>query len=270
MAHQQPAAQQLAAPGSGGGSGKGSLALTVALVMVALLLVTLTTALVIWTVDRTDGSDPETDVRTGSRDVRGSNGQVRRDDSARSDGDAARPETSMREIPTTTTTVVRPRILEVAGVTASNVRPSVDLLCAPYTHATYGPELLFDGDDNTGWGASKADGTGEWVDVRFDGPVELTRIGMTSGFNRVAPRKDRGCVEVHAFGFNRHVTVAEFTFDDGSSVMHQLDEIPELQFIDLDPPPRTSTVRITIRGTVRPPGADNDTIISEAIFEGRT
>jgi hypothetical protein len=74
---------------------------------------------------------------------------------------------------------------------------------------------------------------------------------------------------VSAFDFNRHVTGVRYHFDDGTTLDHQLPAVPELQPLDLPDGGRTTRfVRVEILGTVRPAGADNDTVISEAVFEG--
>lgn len=255
-----------------GGSGRSPWALTIILVVAALAVLVVTATLVAWAIGRSEGSDSPIGGTDGSVDVRASDGRALGEGGRAEVGgeDGWTNPTGVGTTPTTTvtTTTAAPQKLRVAGVTASNVRPAVDLRCAPYERATYGPELLFDSDDNTGWGASKTDGTGQSVLVRFDGPVLLTRMGVTAGYTKVGPRKDRGCADVSAFGFNRHVTSVEYAFDDGSTIVQYLDEVPGLQFIEAERPITTSTARITILSTVRPSGADDDTVISEAIFEG--
>jgi hypothetical protein len=134
---------------------------------------------------------------------------------------------------------------------------------------SYSARQLVDQDLNLGWGASRSDGTGEYADVRFAGPVRLMRIRIAPGYLRMGQRADAGCAVVSSFDRNRHVTAVRYEFDDGSSLVHDLAAVPQLQSIDV---PNggvvTAGVRVVVLGTVRPPGADDDTVISEAAFEG--
>lgn len=171
--------------------------------------------------------------------------------------------------PTTPSTTAAPGPmvqLSPVGATASNERAGANLQCGGYM--SYGASQLIDGDIDRGWGASRSDGTGQYVDVRFAQPVHLRRISITPGYLRQGQRKDQGCRVVPAFDFNRHVTQVRYTFDDGTSVVKSLTSVPDYQPVDVDT--TTTSVRITILGTVRPSGADDDTVISEAIFEGST
>lgn len=149
--------------------------------------------------------------------------------------------------------------------TATAERDSVFLRCTG-AFVPYGAENLIDGDVDTGWGASAGDGSGQSVTVTFDEPVHLTRVGLTPGFTKTGPRKDRGCAETFAFPLNRFVRAVRYSFDDGQTVRHDFEQRPGLQFLSVDT--TTREVRITILETYRPPGADNDTILSEAQFEG--
>jgi hypothetical protein len=170
------------------------------------------------------------------------------------------------EVTTTTTTTAPPGPIQVVGARASNTRPAVtSLRCGG--SADYEAMNLVDGNDDTGWGASSTDGTGETITLDFGRTVQLTRIGLTPGYLKFGPRYDQGCASVSAFEFNRFVTAVEYRFDDGSAVTHHFEWQPTLQFQDVDV--QTSTVTILILGTSRPAGADDDTILSEAVFEGR-
>lgn len=252
------------------GSGNGSKLLTITLVVVAMLVVGATATLVVWAVGRGDGSGSVTAGPVGSDRTDRSDSATTSRDRTSDDREEQRTTSTIRaEDPTTTTEPVEiPEELRVVTFNSSNIRGPVNLACPPKPRSTYGPELLVDGDENTGWGASKHDGTGEWIDLGFGGPVRVARIGITAGFNRFAPRKDQDCRSVHAFPFNRRVTAFRYTFDDGRTLVHDMADQSEMQYIELDPPATTSSVRITIEGTYRPPGADDDTIISEAMFEG--
>jgi hypothetical protein len=93
-------------------------------------------------------------------------------------------------------------------------------------------------------------------------------VGLTPGFLNIAARSDLGCGEpVNAFTYNRFVEQVEYRFDDGSVVVQAFEQRPEMQRMQITPI-TTTNVKITIMSTRRIPPADNDTIISEAAFEG--
>ena len=96
--------------------------------------------------------------------------------------------------------------------------------------------------------------------------MRLRRIGLTPGFAKEGPRSDQNCNTVSAFPFNRQVTRVSYTFDGGVTREVTFAAQPDLQTTEVDV--LTSSVRITILQTHRPPGADDDTILSEATFEG--
>lgn len=157
------------------------------------------------------------------------------------------------------------RQLFPVSTTATASRRPVDLRCTGQ-RITYTADNLTDGDEQTGWGAGENDGTGQSATVRFGREVLLTRIGLTPGYTKIGPRSDQGCAPTLAWDFNRFVTSVRYTFDDGNSVVQQFGDFPELQYTDVNVV--TSSVRITILGTSLPPGADDDTILSEAVFYG--
>lgn len=150
------------------------------------------------------------------------------------------------------------------AVWASNERRSSRLRCGG--SIGYGVNQLVDGDLGRGWGASSADGTGEHATLEFGRQVRVRRISITPGYLRVGPRWNANCASISAFPHNRHVTRVRFEFDQGEPVVVDLPARPELVPVDVDA--TTSWVRVTILGTVRPPGADNDTVVSEMVVEG--
>ncbi|MCU1370906.1 MAG: hypothetical protein JWO77_2100 [Ilumatobacteraceae bacterium] len=147
---------------------------------------------------------------------------------------------------------------------ATNERESVTLCNGQF--AGYEPERIMDHNLDSGWGASAHDGTGESVTLDFGQSVHLTSVGLTPGFFKVGPRRDTDCQDVSAFPRNRFVTSVEYSFDDGTSVIQDFAQEETVQYRDLDVD--TTSVTITILGTVRPDGADDDTVLSEASFEG--
>jgi hypothetical protein len=171
--------------------------------------------------------------------------------------------TSTVDAGATTTSAPVSVIVQPIGAQASATRPAVSQLRCGGSNR-FDAELLIDGDVNTGWGASVTDGSGEYVDITFDGEIHLTEVGMTPGYLRVAPRYDQGCADVLAFDYNRFIDAVEYRFDDGSTVVQYFEQVPTMQTIDVDVV--THTVRITVLRTTRT--VDDDTIISEAFFMG--
>lgn len=162
--------------------------------------------------------------------------------------------------------VSAPGHLAPTEVLASGGLPATTLRCNGET-IDYSPARLIDGDLQTGWGVA-GDGAGRSVTVRFPGPVELTQVGLTPGYAKVGPRADFDCQDVSAFDLNRVVVRASYRFDDGSEVEQSFEPRPEMQSRTVDV--ITNSVTITILETRLPPGADDDTVISEVAFEGRT
>lgn len=166
-----------------------------------------------------------------------------------------------------TTPSTQPAIRSIRPVSAvaTDERRSVNLRCTGEL-VSYDATQLIDGDMNTGWGAGENNGTGQSVTVRFAERVRLSRVGLTPGFAKFGPRQDRGCASVEAFPLNRWVTSVRYTFDDGTSVVQDFQRRKDLQYVQVDVV--TQSVEITILSTDRPPGADDDTVLSEAAFEG--
>lgn len=165
-----------------------------------------------------------------------------------------------------TTVAAAPIEVTPERIDVSFQRPAVDSIICTGEPLAYSGEQLIDGDENFGWGASMGDAAGATADMRFAGPVKLATVGLTPGYTRLAPRSKAGCQTVVAFPYNRFVQAVRWTFDDGSSIDQSFEQLPELQTMPVDV--TTSSVKLTILSTTRPPGADDETVISEAAFTG--
>jgi hypothetical protein len=161
------------------------------------------------------------------------------------------------------------RIIPIS-VTATGHRDDVNSDCTK-EHISFAPAKLIDQDWNTGWGASDHDGAGKSITVQFKTRVHLREIGLVPGFAKIAQRwskdKSKRCKVAAAFPLNHIVKKVSFTFDNGTSVVHQYRQEPTMQAASVDV--TTRSVVITINETKLPPGADEDTIISEAEFIGQ-
>lgn len=151
------------------------------------------------------------------------------------------------------------------SVTASNTRETTPSLRCGGGSISYFAGQLIDGTD-LGWGASHTDGTGEYADIAFGRNVHLSAVGITPGYLRQAERQSNNCQPASSFGYNRFVNSVRWTFDDGTTVVQEFEQVPEMQTIPVDVD--TSTIRLTVLETTRPAGADDDTVISEAAFTG--
>lgn len=163
------------------------------------------------------------------------------------------------------TTAPVPTILPVASAVASNERAPVNGLRCTGEYLAYTAPQLVDDDLQTGWGASSTDGTGEFIDITLFGRRHLTSVGLTPGYLRRAPHSRSGCADALAFDFNRFVTSVRYQFDDGSTVTQTFTRTPTMQTMPVNV--STQSIRITILGTEYQ-GQDDDTIVSEAQFEG--
>ena len=158
-----------------------------------------------------------------------------------------------------------PALLEPVSVTASATKESFKQRCTGEL-VSYAPQNLVDGDADTGWGAAADDGVGSSFVVAFEGPVRLLEVGLTPGYLKQAPRKEANCISTSTFPFNRRIIEVRYDYDDGSSTVQRFTDNPAMQTLSADVV--TTQVAVTILETVRPPGADNDTIISDVLFKG--
>ena len=150
-------------------------------------------------------------------------------------------------------------------ISASAERSPVNLYCTGEA-ANYIAENLIDGDFNTGWGAGQDNGTGQSVHMVLPGPTWITEIGLTPGFTKIGPRRSADCASASAFGENRFVHHVRFSFDDGTFVEFVYQQSPDIQYFPVDV--ITERVDMVILETVLPPGADDDTILSELVIIG--
>lgn len=221
-------------------------ALGLALILLAVVLVT------------SSSEEPELDEASSADDIDEA-------DDANDDGDADGSATDEREAPPTPDPPTSVEVLQPDRTTATNTRAGVQRGCGGFLDFRAG--YLFDGDANTGWGASDGDGSGESVTMSFDRPVRLVQVGITPGFTRVSPRSDQGCVTpVSAFDYNRFVAEVRWTFGDGSWVDQTFQRNGQLQRTRVDV--TTGRVTMTIVRTDRSPIADDDTIISSMELRG--
>jgi len=232
----------------------------IALTAASVLILIGAVALLVFAVART-GDDSKSAI-TASEPGESSPG------SQPSSGDGAvQEDTSARGSTTVVAPTTAPNVaLAPSTATATNTRKAVPELKCTGLPLAYTADQLIDGDPETGWGASEGDGSGEHATISFGRQVNLTSVGIIPGYAREAEHSKADCNRVSAFEYNRQIQAVRWTFDDGSSLEQTFEPDPSMQTLDVSK--TTGSVTLEILRTVRPDGADSDTIISEAAFEG--
>jgi hypothetical protein len=157
--------------------------------------------------------------------------------------------------------------LEPVGASASATIPSQGSSCEPGVTYTYAAFNAIDGDFETGWGVH---GNGEGATLTIDLPraERITRVGLTPGYTKTGPRTESGCAPMSAFDLNRQVQSVLWRFDDGTEIEQDLPDTPAVAYLELPRPVTSQSVEMVIQKTTLPPGADDDTIISEVELWG--
>ncbi len=123
-----------------------------------------------------------------------------------------------------------------------------------------------DGRRDTAWAeGAPGNGEGEWLEIRLPGTYQLTRVELIPGFDKV-----RADAYGDRWTLNNRVTAARLEFDHGSSTHVNFDaNLRDFQGVNLRPPIRTQSVRITITGTKRGTKQDwHDACVSEVRLYG--
>jgi CHAT domain-containing protein len=110
----------------------------------------------------------------------------------------------------------------------------------------YPPANVVDGDPETGWHVGGT-GVDEWVELTYEEPIKVNRVGIIPGYAKV----DR-CDDTDRFYQYYVIREAKIQFTDGSEVTAEFEKEPEMQFVDTNGHV-TKSLRITILD-VYPPG----------------
>ena len=105
---------------------------------------------------------------------------------------------------------------------------------------------MVDGDPETGWHVGGT-GVDEWVELTYEEPIKVNRVGIIPGYAKV----DR-CDDTDRFYQYYVIREAKIQFTDGSEVTAEFEKEPEMQFVDTNGHV-TKSLRITILD-VYPPG----------------
>lgn len=122
----------------------------------------------------------------------------------------------------------------------------------------HGSFLAFDGDERTAWcEGSPGDGVGEWIKVRFDGPMALSEVSIISGFAKTPA----------LFRANARPRQIEITAEPRPPVVLELRDSMKVQRVALPPGAAVSTVVLKVL-SVYPGTRYQDLCISDLAFGG--
>jgi hypothetical protein len=111
------------------------------------------------------------------------------------------------------------------------------------------------------------DATSSVITFRLPEEHRITEVGLVNGYAKV---DTRGGNTINWYDRNRRILRVEWRFDDGTSVVQDLESTREMQLLEIDPL-KTQTIELTIL-EVSPPGAGplskNVTAISDVLIVG--
>ena len=132
---------------------------------------------------------------------------------------------------------------------------------------TYVAANMLDGRPDTCWRMA-GDGTGLELTFRLSSATAITRVGMINGYAKNAVVGGRN---LNWYVGNRRVLMAQWVFDDGTTVDQPLGATKQMQTIDIGAPVTTSTVIVRLV-SVSSPGtgrsARDYTAVSEVALVG--
>ncbi len=153
----------------------------------------------------------------------------------------------------------------LASVTVPDTAPpNQDVSGNPVTYA--GANML-DGVPETCWRVA-GDGTGDTIVVTLPAETRLGSVGMINGYAKSA--QDAQGRELDWYHGNRRVLSVEWSFDDGTSIVQNLDDTTEMQSVDVDVTTKEITIRLAeVSAPGKGPAGRDYTAISELSFVGR-
>lgn len=111
----------------------------------------------------------------------------------------------------------------------------------------YEARQMTDGVPQTCW-RMPGDGTGAVIEFRLREATTITRVGLINGYAKVVAD---GLRQVDWYPQNRRIASVEWLFDDGTSMIQDLEMRPRMQVVRVDPV-TTRTVRLRILGVTPP------------------
>ena len=126
---------------------------------------------------------------------------------------------------------------------------------------------MLDGVPETCW-RMPGDGTGEEIVVTLPSETRLASVGIINGYAKSA--QDAQGRELDWYHGNRRVLTVEWVFDDGSTLIQELDDTAEMQSVDVDATTTTITVRLLeVSAPGEGPASRDFTAISDLSFVSR-
>ena len=144
-----------------------------------------------------------------------------------------------------------PQLLHPAAIRASSSLKSS-------RYANYQPGNLLDDNPESVWvEGAKGKGTGEWLELTFDQPRMVSKIGFLNGYNKTAAKdgSDR-------WQQNSRIKIVRISFATGQSLEHTLEDTRQWQYVSFAPV-RTDNVRITLLQNYPGSKWPDDTCLSE-------
>lgn len=195
-------------------------------------------------------------------DLTSANGDDRSDDASPDGGDTNGdddPDSDTGPAPAPNAADITDLTSSVSATVPAVGAPSSDLAGKPVTFVAAN---MWDDKVATAW-RMPGDGTGESVTFDLGAQAVLTEVGLINGYAKT----DRG---INWYRGNRRILQVEWVFDDGSTVVQDLDDQPDLQMLSIDPI-RTGSVELRILAVSKPgkgPNGRDNTAISEVRFLG--
>jgi hypothetical protein len=132
------------------------------------------------------------------------------------------------------------------SIRTSHTAVAVDDACGE--KVSYEPKNAVDGEPTTAWKVGGT-GVGEWIELEYDKPIEVSRVGIIPGY-----AKTDLCSSENRFYQYRVVKKAKIEISDGTNVEKSFQAKPQMQFADV-PDTETSSVptrrQCAIRGTIQ-------------------
>jgi hypothetical protein len=141
--------------------------------------------------------------------------------------------------------------------------PGLDLA---NNRVSYPPENMLDENAESAYRVA-GDGTGSVITFRLPETSTITEVGMVNGYAKTDTRSGR---TIDWYAKNRRIIRVEWLFDDGTSVVQDLESTREMQLLEIDSE-KTKTIELRIlevSAPGRPPLSKNVTAISDVVLLG--
>lgn len=129
------------------------------------------------------------------------------------------------------------------------------------TFFTYEPENVMDGIDDTAW-RTPGDGEGQWIQLNYQQPVRVSAVGVIPGHDKIDAAD--GTDRFYQLYVVRRATIK---LSDGTVMEANYERDRSMQFVFLDSPKTTNSVRLEIRDTYAPGNNPNGQSYPYLVYE---